>query len=287
MAVLGGIAALIARVPRRIYFLRGLRYETTSGWKRRLLMACERAACACAHEVVCVSASVRQAAIEAGIVARPKTVMLGSKASDGICLERFEAASGAPQSGKDLRRDLGVPEHSFVVGYVGRLTHDKGVEELVQATMKLAGDGRDVRLLMIGGFESGDPVDPECARLISTSALTHATGYVNDPRPYYPVMDLFAFPSYREGLGNVLLEAAASGTPSVATRVTGIVDAVEDGVTGVLVPANDPIALADAIAGLMDDPEKRQSMSREGRMFVRKHFNADAMVDALAAFMKP
>ena len=286
MAFLGGLAAFLARVPRRIYFLRGLRYETTAGWKRGLLIVCEWAACACAHEVVCVSASVRQCAVEAGIVPRRKTVMLGAKASDGICLDGFEAGTDpASPPGKGLRRDLGVPDQSFVVGYVGRLTHDKGVEELVQATLKLAGDGRDVRLLMVGAFESGDPVDPECARLISTSALIHATGYVDDPKPYYPVMDLFALPSHREGLGNALLEAAAAGKPSVATRVTGIVDAVEDGVTGVLVPAHDILALANAIAALMDDPGRRQSMSKAGPVFVKKNFDADAMVDALSVFM--
>jgi len=280
MGLVGGLAAVLARMPRRIYFLRGLRYETAKGWKRRLLMVCERIACACAHEVICVSSSVRQCAIDAKIVPASKTVMLGEKASDGICLKRFDA--GAEVISRD---SLGLPENSFVVGYVGRLTRDKGVQELVQAVMKLATDGRDVRLLVVGAPESGDPVDEECSRLLNTSALIHATGYVENPGPYYPVMDLFALPSYREGLGNVLLEAAATGTPSVATRVTGIVDAVEDGVTGVLVPARDITALANAIGDLIDDPAKRQAMSAAGPEFVKTHFDADAMTDALADFM--
>jgi glycosyltransferase involved in cell wall biosynthesis len=165
------------------------------------------------------------------------------------------------------------------------LTHDKGVEELVQASMDLAHEGRDIRLLMIGAFESGDPVHSECARLISTNALIHATGYIDDPAPYYRAMDLFAFPSHREGLGNVLLEAAAAGRPTVATRVTGCVDAIEDGVTGVLVPAHDSNALKIAIADLMDNAAKRQSMSTAAQIFVREYFDAAKMLDALAAFM--
>jgi glycosyltransferase involved in cell wall biosynthesis len=219
MALLGGMAAFLTRVPRRIYFLRGLRYETAKGWKRRILIACERVACACAHEVICVSPSVRQCAVHAGIVPESKTVMLGTRASDGINLERFGVGS-PDESGMLLRHTLGLSDQSFVIGYVGRLTRDKGIEELVQASMDLADEGRDIRLLMIGAFESGDPVDPECARLISTNALIHATGYIDDPRPYYSAMDLFAFPSHREGLGNVLLEAGAAGKPTVATRVT-------------------------------------------------------------------
>jgi len=286
MAFLGGMAAWVTRTPRRIYFLRGLRYETSLGWKRRLLTACEKIACACAHQVVCVSASVRRCAVEDGIAPETKTVLLGERASDGIQLKRFQ---GGPeedeQESRYLRAELGIPEEAFVIGYVGRVTRDKGVGELVQAAMKLAGDGRDVHLLMVGGMEGGDPINAECARLIDTTALIHATGYVQDTAPYYQVMDLFAFPSYREGLGNVLLEAAASGKPAVATRVTGIVDAVEDGVTGVLVPARDSGAVADAIAGLMDDPSRREEMSKAARAHVRKHFDADRMDDALAAFM--
>jgi len=286
MALLGGIAAFLVRVPRRIYFLRGLRYETAKGWKRRLLIACERVACACAHEVICVSPSVRQCAVDAGIVTKSKTVMLGARASDGINLQRFDVGPDSPEeSGMLLRHTLGLSDQSFVIGFVGRLTRDKGIEELVQASMDLAHEGRDIRLLMIGALESGDPVDPECARLISTNALIRATGYIADPGPYYRAMDLFAFPSYREGLGNVLLEAAAAGKPTVAARVTGSVDAVEDGVTGVLVPAHDSNALKIAIADLMDNAAKRQSMSEAATVFVRKYFDAAKMLDALAAFM--
>ncbi len=286
MAFLGGMAAFLARVPRRIYFLRGLRYETAKGWKRRLLIACERVACACAHEIICVSPSVRRCAVKAGIVPESKTVMLGARGSDGVDLRGFDAGADSPEeAGMLLRHTLGLSEQSFVIGFVGRLTRDKGIEELVQASMELAHEGRDIRLLMIGAMESGDPVHPECARLISTNALIHATGYIEDPRPYYRAMDLFAFPSHREGLANVLLEAGAAGKPTVAARVTGSVDAIEDGLTGVLVPAHDSVALKVAIADLMDNPAKRQSMSKAAPVFVREHFDASKMVDALAVFM--
>jgi glycosyltransferase involved in cell wall biosynthesis len=286
MALLGGMAAFIVRVPRRIYFLRGLRYETATGWKRRLLMACERVACACAHQVVCVSASVREGAIHDRIVPASKTAMLGERGSDGIDLARFEApVDGSGGNSQCLRRKLGIPEGCFVVGYVGRLTRDKGVHELVGAITRLRAEGRDAHLLVVGAFEAGDPVDPACEAQIRTDPAIHFTGYMQDPVPYYRIMDLFAFPSYREGLGNVLLEAAAAGKPSVATRVTGVVDAVDDGVTGVLVPVRDPLALSNAMADLMDNPGKRQSMSRAGRIFVKKNFDADVMVDALANFL--
>ena len=285
-ALLGGLAGWLSRVPRRIYFLRGLRHETSRGWTRRLLMACEWVACACAHQVVCVSASVRDGAVQAGIVPSSKTVMLGIRASDGIDLRRFENRSeGSDEEAQSLRRKLGIPEGCFVVGYVGRLARDKGIHELVGAVSHLRAEGRNTHLVMVGAFESGDPVNPACEAQIRTDPAIHFTGYLADPLPYYRIMDLFVFPSYREGLGNVLLEAAAAGMPSVATRVTGVVDAVDDGVTGVLVPARDLFALAKAVADLMDDPTKRQAMSSAARIHVRKHFDAEVMVDALAKFL--
>ncbi len=286
MALLGGIAAVIVRVPRRIYFLRGLRYQTAKGWKHGLLMACERVACACAHQVICVSASVRECAIQDGIVSAAKTRMLGERGSDGVDLTRFEAAvDGSGRNSKYLRRELGIPEGCFVIGYVGRLTRDKGIHELVGAVTRLRAGGRDAHLLVVGAFESGDPIDAACEEQIRTDPAIHFTGYMKDPVPYYRIMDLFAFPSYREGLSNVLLEAAAAGKPSVATRVTGVVDAVEDGVTGVLVPVRDLLALTSAMADLMDNPGKLQSMSRAGRVFVKNNFDAALMVDALATFL--
>lgn len=249
-------------------------------------MACERVACACAHQVICVSASVRECAIRDRILPASKTAMLGDRGSDGIDLTRFEAQlDGSVENSQGLRRKLGIPESCFVVGYVGRLTRDKGLHELVGAITRLRADGRDAQLLVVGSFEVGDPVDPACEEQIRTDPAIHFTGYMPDPVPYYRIMDMFAFPSYREGLGNVLLEAAAAGKPSVAARVTGVVDAVDDGVTGVLVPVRDLQALTNAIADLMDNPGKRQSMSIAAQIFVRKNFDANSMLDALATFL--
>jgi len=283
MALLGGLAGWLAGVPRRFYTLRGLRYETTRSWKRAVLVACERIACACAHRVICISRSVRDTLVRDGIAPAGKLTLLGERASEGIALPRGAAAA---ESAPLLRRAAGIPEDAEVIGFTGRLTRDKGIPELVEAFLLLRREGRRVRLLLLGDFEAGDPVPAAVADRIRTDPDIHWLGYVADPRPYYFLMDVFVFPTRREGLGRVLLEAAAAGKPVVSTLTTGVVDAVIDGVTGVLVPPGDAPALARATAELLSDPERAARMGRAARRLVEEQFDNAVYLERLAAVLQ-
>lgn len=292
MGLIGGLAAWLARVPHRIYTLRGLRYETARSWKRKLLIACEKIACACAHQVICVSRSVRQTAIQAGLASAGKLVLLGERVSEGITLE--PESEIRPSDLVRLRKQLRIPEEAPVIGFVGRLTKDKGVRDLVQCFQILQREGRAVHLLLLGDFESGDPVDRETVEWISTSPATHSLGFVPDPKPYYRLMSAFVFPTYREGLSKVLLEAAAAGVPAVSTKVTGVVDIVQDGLTGILVPPGDAPALARAVGRLLDEPETAARMARAARSLIREHFDNSfyvarlgEMIESMAAANRP
>lgn len=292
MGLIGGLAAWLARVPHRIYTLRGLRYETARSWKRKLLIACEKIACACAHQVICVSRSVRQTAIQAGLASAGKLVLLGERVSEGITLEPESEIH--PRDLVRLRKQLRIPEEAPVIGFVGRLTKDKGVRDLVQCFQILQREGRAVHLLLLGDFESGDPVDRETVEWISTSPATHSLGFVPDPKPYYRLMSAFVFPTYREGLSKVLLEAAAAGVPAVSTKVTGVVDIVQDGLTGILVPPGDAPALARAVGRLLDEPETAARMARAARSLIREHFDNSfyvarlgEMIESMAAANRP
>ncbi|MFN3597236.1 MAG: glycosyltransferase family 4 protein [Rubricoccaceae bacterium] len=278
--LLGMLAARVAGVPARIYTLRGLRLETTRGAKRALLTTTERLAAAAATHVVSVSQSLGARYVALGLAPARKVVVLGQGSSNGVDAARFAHADPARIAA--LRATLGLPETDPVIGFVGRFTRDKGLEELARAFEALAATHPSLRLLLVGDFEDGDPLPHETRALLCTHPRIHRAGFVADAAPYFHLMDVLAFPSYREGFPNVVLEAAAAGLPVVGTCATGVVDAVVDGRTGVLVPVGDADALRDALARYLADGALRAAHGEEGKNRVRRDFQPEHVWAALA-----
>jgi lipopolysaccharide/colanic/teichoic acid biosynthesis glycosyltransferase len=270
--LLFSVAAALSGVPCRVYSLYGLRLETARGFLRWLLTQMERVACACAHECLCISPSLRERAIELRLARTEKFVVIGAGSEQGLSAERFAPSPAARQQAEQLRRELGIEPGAPVVGFVGRLVRDKGIVELVEAHFRLKPRFPSLVLILVGPFEEGDPVDKRTRRLIESTPGIVAPGMVNDVVPYYHMMDVLALPTYREGFGGVSLEAAAAGKPVVTTNATGARDAVVDGKTGLIVPVGDSGELAKALGRLLENPEHASQMGEEGRRRVIAEF---------------
>ena len=279
--LLGGLAAWLAGVPCRIYTLHGLRLETARAWKRALLMVTERIACACAHRVVCVSPSLRQVAVELRLVSPRKAVILGNGSCGGVDVQRLSPQVANAAVKNRLAERLGIPNHEPVIGFVGRFTRDKGIPELVTAYTQLRQTWPELRLLLVGDFEDGDPVPPGIRQQIETDSHIVCTGFVPDSAPYYGLMDVFALPTYREGFPVVSIEAQACGVPVVTTTATGAIDSIVDGVTGFLVPVGNAQALAARIDQLLRDPPLRAHMGQSGRALAVREFRQEVVGQAL------
>jgi glycosyltransferase involved in cell wall biosynthesis len=279
--LLGSIAARACGVPVVVYLLRGLRFEGTRGAKRLLLAFTEHISGAMAHRVFCNSASLREEFVALGCAPYAKTFVPGNGTSNGVETERFAPTEAGRQWARAERARLGIPEGALVVGFVGRLARDKGVHELMLAFRELLAAGVNAHLLLVGDEDATDPLPPELSSLLRHEPRAHLTGFIKEPSRYYAVMDVFAFPSYREGFPNAPLEAAAAELPCVAFRATGTVDAIVDGVTGTLVTAKDWRALAAALRRYADEPELRKRHGLAGRERVRRLFAREVVWAAL------
>lgn len=280
--LLGMIAAKLTSVPVRLYTLRGLRLETTSGLKARLLSTTERIAAGCAHQVICVGDSLRQEFVRRKLVALEKTIVLRNGSSNGINAERFQYSTEQFAQIEQLRGSLGIPPDAPVIGFVGRLTRDKGIVDLHEAFTRLVTEFPDLRLILIGWPEEGDPIPPDVWHCIQSHPQIIRTGAIKDVSLHYGLFDVLLFPSYREGFPNVPLEAAAAGVPVVGCKATGTLDAVLDGITGTLVPSHDSAALAAATAEYLRNPLRRHRHGEAGRRRALTDFRREDLWQSLA-----
>ena len=275
--LLGMIAATLTGTPVRIYHMRGLPLETASGWQRHVLRAAERVSCALATRVLCVSRSLREVAIAEGVCAREKIEVLGDGSGQGVDAAHFDPDRLVPDAGAVLRRTYDIPADAIVVGFIGRLVGDKGVVELVGAWRALRERDPRLHLVLAGVLEERDALPPDVVEVLRSDPRVRVVGFIADVVPLYAAMDVVVLPTYREGFPNVPLEAAAMRKPVVATRVTGCVDAVVDGVTGTLVPPADAAALAGAIERYVADPALRDAHGRAGRERVLTSFRPERL----------
>lgn len=269
--LLGMMAARVTRVPVRIYLLRGLRLETTSGRLRALLGGTERVAAACARDVVCVSASLRDVFVEGGYAPASKCLVLGAGSSNGVDVARFGRSAENEAAGRALRREAGIPADASVVGFAGRMVADKGIEPLLDAMDQVRRSRPDTHLVMVGDDMAGESIAPAIRVRVSADARNHVLPRTDELGPFYASLDVLAFPSLREGFPNVPVEAAAAGCPVVGFRSTGVVDAIVDGVTGRIVDcAAEPLAVG--VLGYLDDPALARAHGEAGRERVIRDF---------------
>lgn len=275
--LLAMIAGAICRVPVRLYTIHGLPFMTRKGLTRSLLRYAESTTCHLAKKVYAVSQSIASCAVSESVVSPSKIKVLGHGSINGVDTEGRFNPSRFAEKRDFLRHQLGIPAHARTIGFVGRIVQDKGILELATAWSNLRREYEDVRLILAGDFEEEDPVPTTVRDELLSDPRVHFLGWVDDPAWVFSVIDVLVLPSRREGFGVVAIEAAAMEVPVVACKIPGCVDAVQDGVTGKLVPAEEPQALTEAIKLYLNDATLRKEHGRAGRERARMLFRPETI----------
>ncbi len=265
------IAAKKLDIPIRNYHLMGLRYMNSSGILRRALKTVEHITCKNSTSVECVSKSLMHICISEGLVAPEKATVIWNGSTGGVDLKRFDYAQRKLWR-YEIRRELEIEENEFVYGFVGRINKDKGVNELLEAFLSL-NDGS--KLLLVGYTSEIDTLDSSLTAKARKNKNIIFHSSVSDIERYYAAIDVLALPSYREGFGNVVIEAAAVGTPAIVSDIPGPTDAIIRGKTALTVQPGDYRELKKAMLEIRK-PDYR-TLGKEAVEYVRGHFDSDVL----------
>ncbi|MGL1902925.1 MAG: glycosyltransferase family 4 protein [Fibrobacterales bacterium] len=275
------IASWLLRIPTRVYTLHGLRYQTTTGLKRTILIACEKIASGCATNIMTVSESVKKCYIDDIQVSPNKMVVINKGSCNGFDAEAINVTQLREENRKTLQGQYDLRDKNFVIGFVGRFVKDKGIEELYWAFKELQKKDAQARLLLVGRFEDGDPLSGNLRSEMENDSTVVFTGFVSNVLPFYSIMDLFVLPSFREGLPYTPLEAASCELPVITTRATGAIDSISDGNTGILIDAVDREQLLEALHFCLSNREEIAKYGDAGKAWVKENFQPSKIWNGL------
>ncbi|QMV61370.1 glycosyltransferase family 4 protein [Pseudomonas berkeleyensis] len=278
--LLGILAARMAGVPVRVHWFTGQVWVTRAGVGRAVLKSADRLIAAAASHLLADSPSQRDFLVAEGVCRAGRIEVIGDGSICGVDGERFRPD---PQARERVRISHGIPADATVVLFLGRLNADKGLRELAQAMVGLDEVFPALHWLIVGPDEGGMV---EHIRTVagSLAGRLHFQGFTGEPEAYMAAAEIFCLPSYREGFGSSVLEAAAAGVPSVASRIYGLTDAVEEGVSGLLVsPANVPELVA-ALRRLLENDGMRLDMGLAARARALQRFSRERIVGGLSDF---
>lgn len=272
------VAAWLTRVPVRIHTFTGLVWPTATGLKRKILMMTDWLTCACATHVIPEGQGVLNDLKNGGITKKPMKV-LGYGNVRGVDMERFSPARFKATKNPDV----------FTFVFVGRIVGDKGINELVEAFVKLHDKHKNTRLVLVGKYEHElDPVSDKTRKLIDTNDGIDACGpkYGDDLLQMYVNADCFVMPSYREGFPNTVLEAGAMGLPSIVTDINGSREIIENEKNGLIVPSKNANALYDAMERMLTDDKAREIMKSNARQIIESRFEKNFVQKCQIEFYK-
>ena len=264
------LASKLAKIPVRLYCQWGIVYVSFSGFKRKIFKTIEKTVCRLSTWIEPDSFGNLKFSREEGLYDESKSSVVWNGSAMGVDLERFDIAKRSVWN-EEIRQEYSIPKDAFVYGFVGRVTTDKGVNELFEAFDDISRVKENAYLLMVGRREK--EINEQLLQKAESNPRVIFTGNVSDPERYYASMDVFVLPSYREGFGSSVIEAEAMGVPVIVTNIPGPIDAMSEGVTGLIVKKADVPSLNDAMSTIYENSDMREKFAMASRNFAGKNFD--------------
>jgi glycosyltransferase involved in cell wall biosynthesis len=276
--LLGMIAAWMCSVPIRLHTVAGLPLMEAKGLKRKILIQTEKLTYHCATKVYPNSFKMLEYIQEHIYGSQTKFNIIANGSSNGIDTEYFNIHAALIIEADRIKSDLHIPSNHKVAVFVGRITGDKGINELIAAFKSF----EDLSLILVGPFEPDlDPLDDRTILEIKQQSNIHSVGYQSDVRPYLLAADFLVFPSYREGFPNVPMQAGAMGLPCIVTDINGCNEIIINEMNGLIVPVKDELALQKAMERLLLDDALFTVMKANARKLIIARYEQKVIWEAL------
>lgn len=267
-ALYASIAAKKVGIKIRNYHLMGFRYLGAGKLGQVILKAMEKFTCKLSTSIECVSNSNLELGVKENIFPLEKAMVVWNGSTGGVDLNRFDI--NHKQEWRDaVRNEYGISEDIVVFGFVGRVTKDKGIDELLEAYKMIIEKQDNTKLVIIGDFEAEENLNQE---LLSWSRVCESVTYISsktDIERYFAAIDILVLPSYREGFGNVVIEAQAMGVPVIVSNIPGPIDAIDNKLAKT-VRVKDKDDLYKAMYNFLQDDYAQLGI--ESHNFVRDNF---------------
>ena len=239
------IASWLARVPVRIYCQWGISYTDYTGFKLWFYKTMEKVTCMFSTDVQPDSFANLKFSQEEGLYGAKKGSVIHKGSANGVDMSRFDIANKLDWR-CEIRKQYGISEETKVIGFVGRLVPEKGINELLESFTKLKAN--NTKLIIVGPYYEVERLEQELYNAAQQNPNIIFVGPVSNPAKYYAAFDFLTLPSYREGFGSVVLEAASMAVPTICSNIKGPTDFIRDGENGILCDVKSADSLYDALA---------------------------------------
>ena len=271
------VAAKLAGVPVRLYCQWGIVYVGFHGFKRRVFKTIEKTVCRLSTWVEPDSFGNLRFSHDEGLYPEKKGSVIFNGSAAGVKLEKFDISQREAWR-RSIREQYAIPADARVFGFIGRITGDKGINELFAAYRQILREMPDSYLMLVGGMEKADSVDDALYAWAEAEPRVLFCGSTNVVEQYLSAMDVFILPSYREGFGAVVVEAESMGLPVIVTDIPGPTDAMREGETGLIVKKADVLTLTDAMRRLGTDEALRKRLAANARPFIETCFEQSELM---------